>query len=312
MERNIINAGIYHRDLKYKHGISCSSFIIFRRVYEAFLCNTSSLLDFKNDIIKHRITMTHYDADVIFNILKDDYNKGIRLDFTKPKLSTQLSGEHALICEECFNILSYTYRVNILAPLDYYGEDHLEFSIGITCPHCGKKMYHFDVDANIANLVSILNKRGYYTQYSCEGHSHCKYDSSAPEEGKTREHPYYLFNYSNPYVFIRGNKKLSKTFYNLILKYKWDIEVVNKECKTPNNPDAPDYYAINDPDKCIGSKEFVIRLGHANYVGPLLYNLTKNLKSPNNVKFIDSTLNGEFKYKCDELYKAIRDKRGRL
>ena len=28
----------------------------------------------------------------------------------------------------------------------------------------------FDVDDDIANSISILNKKGYYTQYSCSGH----------------------------------------------------------------------------------------------------------------------------------------------
>lgn len=62
--------------------------------------------------------------------------------------------------------------------------------VNYICPVCGNYTGHYMVDADIAKSISLMNKLGYKTVYSCSGHY----------EMKKHRH------ISGPYIMVKGNK----------------------------------------------------------------------------------------------------------
>jgi hypothetical protein len=87
-------------------------------------------------------------------------------------------GHIALMCPICFN---YTvHRINTSFKItNYYDYDHRfgdlvnsnnVYSGYCTNPDCNHYTKFIELDINLAEIVSILNKKGYRTAYCCEGH----------------------------------------------------------------------------------------------------------------------------------------------
>lgn len=75
-----------------------------------------------------------------------------------------------------------------------------------------KDSEYVDVDVNILEIVSVLNKKGYYTIFSCEGHivesrfispsiSFLSYNNIDP----TKIGKYWIARTQNPYVKSKNN-----------------------------------------------------------------------------------------------------------
>lgn len=89
-----------------------------------------------------------------------------------------------LMCPECFNYfeLEIDGRVFVslkdaltdesISPIDIDIETDQPTIIKIItkCKHCGKKVEFFEVDSCIAPTIKALNKKGYPTVFSCQGH----------------------------------------------------------------------------------------------------------------------------------------------
>ena len=88
-----------------------------------------------------------------------------------------LFGTAAIICEECYKPIfikcNITKQVYILdESLTNKGEIHLINNFNVHCPFCGHNfIYEGDpIDPNIAYSIAELNRKGYKTLFSCEGH----------------------------------------------------------------------------------------------------------------------------------------------
>ena len=83
------------------------------------------------------------------------------------------------LCLYCYGEILRTGKLYIKLELDIdKGIDNKEpmhinpenlFKFG-DCPHCGNNYGHFEVDTEVADAVAALNKKGYFTDYSCAGH----------------------------------------------------------------------------------------------------------------------------------------------
>jgi len=114
----------------------------------------------------------------------DDEREKIR-EFKKYK------GNIALMCPKCFKYSFAWYNEYIDLELDsisffnapsrFLNEDgtgkyqvdpyyEISFSRASFCPNCMSREDLIQLDPNIAYAVSTLNKRGFYTSFSCEGH----------------------------------------------------------------------------------------------------------------------------------------------
>lgn len=298
------DVGRYLKRLKYKYGVANPiDPKIFKKLYSVFLLHHDSYEDFKNHLEKQGMRMKDSPRRKHFYMcLLEDYKNDIQVDDSmRTKTHTKYTIKQALICENCFNVIHTDVNIDIKEPIDWYKQSDLYLGVGILCPCCEKKFFHFTVDRNIATLVSLLNQMKYYTDYSCQGHPDIRYDTSKPEEGRTRLHPTYAFHYAHPYIVINGKKKLSKKFYELLRNNEWNIEI--------DNPDMEDGvpWIVNDPDKCIGAKKFTIRLSGA-YIDSFLCQLTNDIKAEKHIKAINKALDDFFVKSIKELKIDIKNK----
>lgn len=115
------------------------------------------------------------------------------------------------LCEKCFHILDGTVKIkyeNITKAknqlsIDSTGSDG--YLIG-TCPCCGSKnQFFFGVDKDMARIVKVLNRIGYTTEYSCQGHS-------VPKFIQVRKGNELCITdlYPTPYINFKGNNSNMK------------------------------------------------------------------------------------------------------
>ena len=161
------------------------------------------------------------------------------------EIKTYETKEFKLICSECFSadcLLNVCINSTVSAECELCsgfedkeinGPDilddilrttrpYLPYSIKTKCPNCGGTTTHICIDSQISDIIILLNKFGYKTDYSCEGHI----DGSGA-------HPAYIaFKDDITEYFDRNNH---------LLKY-WDIEppyIIRV------SSDAPFSYIIN-------------------------------------------------------------------
>ena len=114
-------------------------------------------------------------------------------------------GKAALFCPDCGRMNYFKINSKITTNSKYIC--WIMPTYVMNCSFCGHKIYSDDViDGGIAEAIEILNKKGYKTSYSCEGH----YDD---KHGITSL-PYILFN---PSI---GD--ITKNFDNISI-YPWDV-----------------------------------------------------------------------------------------
>lgn len=92
--------------------------------------------------------------------------------------NSKTSGTIALMCPSCYHVIyiNGSYGINL-----NYGRDNIHANIAISyrCDWCfhPSMVTGIELDPNIAEAISQLNKKGYYTEWCCEGHT---YDNSTP------------------------------------------------------------------------------------------------------------------------------------
>lgn len=116
-------------------------------------------------------------SDEIFNTADED-------DDVEMYVHDVYMKSYAYICSKCHDInheavingtLSASVQCNTISKQEkseilYKLNRNFDFDyLELTCPKCGRTI-HYGVDSDIADIVVILNKKGYYTEYSCEGH----------------------------------------------------------------------------------------------------------------------------------------------
>ena len=82
-----------------------------------------------------------------------------------------------ILCPNCYAgiVLKGRLKYNV-APAEKgkYGDELLLFvkpRIAITCPECGKTVFVDNfIDPNILPILTALNRKGFVTEFSCEGH----------------------------------------------------------------------------------------------------------------------------------------------
>lgn len=125
--------------------------------------------------------------------------------------------ECAAICSKCYNVTSafklkmeFEKEVNEMY-VSSDSEDMLK--LNSYCDECQKFTSHFVVDKGIAETVSLMNKLGYHTVYSCEGHY-------SPDE------KYIYDKISQPYIFIKNercnDKPLTNELFKKLYSAKWN------------------------------------------------------------------------------------------
>ena len=127
----------------------------------------------------------------------------------------------ALICKRCFKpkklVVNFQFDDNNEKPM--FINDMI---INTWCNKCKRNYPHFFTDLEISNSVSILNKCGYTTKYSCQGHP------EIDENGKLRAY--------DTYIDVSGNKPLGIDLYTRLSKIgfnEWHIRNINNNLIGP-------------------------------------------------------------------------------
>lgn len=98
------------------------------------------------------------------------YGKGI---------ASNLQGTLALMCPKCYDLTYIDIEYNIKIKSKIYGHNisiSRDPKIQMTCKNCHWYDDAILLDPNIAETISLLNKKGYTTEYCCEGHNGVKYN----------------------------------------------------------------------------------------------------------------------------------------
>ena len=82
------------------------------------------------------------------------------------------TGHIALMCPECFHMVktysSYTKIINnILDKVEDFRTENVYYG---ACPNCKEDVKFEIIDVNMSQIINILNTKGYYTAFCCEGH----------------------------------------------------------------------------------------------------------------------------------------------
>ena len=190
----------------------------------------------------------------------------------------------AYMCKKCYNYDKVDVGINFVGdytPTRFFINEN---SINYECPSCGEYTMHFMVDADIAETLSLLNKMGYKTIYSCQGHCMAKYIG-------IKEKPYKL-SYGGTYVFIKGKKKPDPELVMELIKIGFTRWTIGQN-KTFRKID------INKPDDVIlllNSTEFCF---HYDF-----YNVDKRIKYLSNKAKYDWEIN----YNAAKYFKNINKK----
>lgn len=110
--------------------------------------------------------------------IKRKFSNEANDSFKKRTHNSMAKGTIAVMCPKCYNntkhmvsqdssiiVLSNTYN-DCVSPFT-----KIEYKIN-NCKKCSAEdVIGIESDPNIADAISILNKKGYYTKYCCEGHS---------------------------------------------------------------------------------------------------------------------------------------------
>lgn len=129
---------------------------------------------------KPTINTSHYNID------KRDKSESVfgdtKSDFYNKKLYKYIYGRVGLMCPKCYNYfkINLNYNMNLSCEIDDLSifPYSLEFKpiiniVSLMCDFCKcTDVELIRIDHNIVEDISILNKKGFITKYSCDGHIH--------------------------------------------------------------------------------------------------------------------------------------------
>lgn len=125
-----------------------------------------------------------------------------------------MTHRYSFICTKCFDVKDVDIRVKFKDGIKFYSFTN-DLNLNFKCSNCKKYLTHFYVDRKIANTISLLNKIGYSTMFSCEGHMYLEYNINKEEIN---------IGCNCPYVYLRTNKKqLSKEMIKDLIKLGFNV-----------------------------------------------------------------------------------------
>lgn len=133
---------------------------------------------------------------------------------SKRKITTNESGYLYLMCPECL-YMQKIYKQRCTYMELHHSIKDLVYSETIAgeCPRCKESVIFQEIDFNIARAINILNEKGYFTVFSCEGHIGNDLDG---------EH-----FFSAPYIYFLSDKVL-KVMEEHPLPDTWKYEIHGK------------------------------------------------------------------------------------
>lgn len=247
--------------------------------------------------------------------------------------------DYALICSNCFHLLKHRAKIYVpkknfskyttkdIKDPDYrFSDVYIDF-VAI-CPECGSKSVFFNVDSNMGEIISYLNRHGITTEYSCQGHSHLMYGVRFEDKSIG-----FCQDLNDPYILITIPKSINNTkipsidllepflksnFNHIELDFfedpdhPRDIEyIMNKEDyiifydeylkEIRSSEKSQEFIDFESKFKDANRITFRLNMKDTDYY---INRITKN-QSPDRVDELSARLDNYFKLKCKNLYKNL-------
>jgi hypothetical protein len=125
----------------------------------------------------------------------------------------------SLMCPKCLNMIDASICNNILVTgvIDVIKNFYSKTSYSGICPNCEEDVDFQLIDGNMSQIIKILNDKGYYTAYCCEGH--------VEQDDYTGE-----YEYISPYIYFYFWKD-SNILKTNPLPDTWYMQNIDKSCK---------------------------------------------------------------------------------
>jgi len=133
-------------------------------------------------------------------------------------------GTAGFFCPRCFRpiIVDLDIKSKLISRLN---DVHVQINYDINCPHCYNEFVWkgSPLDSNLTEAIATLNRKGYKTLFSCEGHN-------------KKDIPYIYFRYPNQrkvlkYIPIGYPWKLRVCEDETSIVYPYEIKVLHKHSK---------------------------------------------------------------------------------
>ena len=127
------------------------------------------------------------------------------------------------MCDHCYSYIKGNYSASIsfkaIDSLHVY--NNTDNVVSIKCPYC-EEGEMFEIDPYMINPIRLLNRKGYYTKFCCEGHVFSKYLDATTDSDKTiREDN---IDCSVPYIWFNWGRISSQMLYRMIENVKEPYE----------------------------------------------------------------------------------------
>ena len=116
-------------------------------------------------------------------------------------------GHSGFFCKKCFHPIIVRLNIEYDSECDNDLHFWVENRYSFACPECGTiNRVNYEIDPNITPTIALLNKKGYKTEFCCEGHY--------TEEGMDNAYIYFaksvspdiLINNPLPYPWFRDTE----------------------------------------------------------------------------------------------------------
>ena len=153
------------------------------------------------------------------------YNKRTYEESNQSQIKESYSGYAGTICPFCLkpNIIKLSWKYNMqLIEIPDVEEPAFgaTITVNLTCPGCGNfySCASF-LDPNITSIIAELNRKGYHTIFSCEGHDNSSYKDEYGED----------IGYSQPYIYFTkdGGRKVLRELHKYPLPNPWFLDMTD-------------------------------------------------------------------------------------
>ena len=127
-----------------------------------------------------------------------------------------MTDRFSFICTKCWNVDDATVKI------DFKNKDigkhyFKELIVNYTCPKCKILTHHIYTDRKIAKSVALMNRLGYVTNNSCEGHFKFKYDHHKLGIAGGTTCPYISFSCKKNFLTEELAKDILKAGFNVFM-----------------------------------------------------------------------------------------------
>ena len=156
-----------------------------------------------------------------------------------------MTNKFSFICTKCWNVDDVTIKIDF-KDQDIQMHYFKELIVNYPCPKCRRFTHHFYTDRKIAKCVALMNKLGYDTVASCEGHIKFKYDRHKLDVAGGSTCPYIYFKCKKKLLSRELLKDILQAGFNVIHVKDNNYQFGTRVFVFPTEEDFNEIISYND------------------------------------------------------------------